>query len=528
MNPTVKPGSVSLIVPQPAENVKVGDIVAFRSPEDSSLTIIHRIINIKSRDPLIFESKGDNNNAPDLWDVRPDNIIGKHVFSMPLLGNLIAYIKKPLGFVAIIVIPALLLLLAQLRNIKLGIDEEVNRRVKKLKEEEKRNTHIMNSIIIMATITAMFAVTSTKEATALFMDQISIANLTVTMKDFAPPPVPTLISPENNSLLNTNGLVMKWEAVTDFENMHNPVYYYYQSSHNKNFAPLAYSSGKLANAYIPAPGTPDGIYWWRVRACDSIDNCSEWSKPMNVTVDSTAPKVDFTNIRNNQVLDDNTEIRGSVTDAHPHHYWFVIQNSKGSKVAGPGTVTEKSSFTDNKLLTWNTTKFADGKYTLKLEARDAADNKSNSLSVKWLTVWVENEASVEIETPIEGAVYHLGDTVHMKWKLKDYEAPGDLYATLKISTDGGTTYKDIKEDLKNDFEYDWDIPNDSDYKTSAMRLKVVVRNEYGNSFSGESGLFDPVEDEATEKLEEKTETKSEKVVDDETVTDMPVEEGEKK
>ncbi|MDZ7586282.1 MAG: lamin tail domain-containing protein, partial [Patescibacteria group bacterium] len=98
---------------------------------------------------------------------------------------------------------------------------------------------------------------------------------------------PDLISPTNNSYVNTSGLVMNWTDVTD--DISNPVYYIYQNADNPGFSPLAYESGHLSNSNIPAPGMPDGIYWWRVKACDAIDNCSVWSEIWKVTVDNIAP-----------------------------------------------------------------------------------------------------------------------------------------------------------------------------------------------------------------------------------------------
>ncbi len=48
---------------------------------------------------------------------------------------------------------------------------------------------------------------------------------------------------------------------------------------------LAYRSGELLLSQIPAPGTPDGEYYWRVMACDAL-RCSDWSDVWHLTVTS--------------------------------------------------------------------------------------------------------------------------------------------------------------------------------------------------------------------------------------------------
>lgn len=536
MIPTIMPGSISVVLPTKAEELQPGSIIAFKSPEDSKSTILHRINSIKSKDPLIFETKGDYNNAPDSWEVSSMDVIGRYLFSIPLFGYAAAFMKKPLGFTLMVGIPALIFIIFQIANIKKAIDEEVERRIKKEKEKSNKQkisksvTQIIRSLVALISILSFASLVCTREILASFSDTIDVNNLAITIKDFVPPPVPTLSSPANNALLNTTGLVMRWNAVTDYEDMSGPVYYYYKSARNEGFSPVAYTSGKLTNPYIPAPGTSDGTYWWKVQACDAIDNCSDWSDTWKMVIDSTAPNVSFTNIVNNQAIRGNVEIKGSVIDAHPHHYWFVIQDSGGHTVAGPGTVNEDETITNKRLITWDTTTVADGKYTLKLEARDAANNKSGTTSVKWLTVWVENIVDVGVLTPVTDAVYSLGDTIHVSWNVSGYAAPGDLTSTVKVSTDGGANYNtEIASSLENDFDHDWVIPDNPLYKTKFMRIKVIVKDDFGNEFTAQSGIFDPVDEkededkkESKENVEEKKEestenTKSQKQEDETTL-----------
>ena len=133
---------------------------------------------------------------------------------------------------------------------------------------------------------------------------------------------------------------------------------------------------------------PDGEYDVVAIADDNAGNNKWlWPRPI-ITVDNTAPDVEITSPLSS-LFNGTIEVRGSVTDDNPHHYWLVIVDSNGTKVAGPGTVNESSSFTDIKFFDWDTTAVDDGEYTIKLEARDAANNKDAGSRV-WKIVTVDN------------------------------------------------------------------------------------------------------------------------------------------
>lgn len=106
-----------------------------------------------------------------------------------------------------------------------------------------------------------------------------------------------------------------------------------------------------------------------------------------VAPDTQAPDVAITSPTNGSTVYGNVDVRGTVTDANPDHYYLIIKNADGQKVAGPGTVNDTQSFTDQTLYNWDTTQVPDGVYTIDLEARDQAGNKdAGSISVVTVTV----------------------------------------------------------------------------------------------------------------------------------------------
>ncbi len=170
-------------------------------------------------------------------------------------------------------------------------------------------------------------------------------------------------------ITSSNSVSHNWTAVPEAVQYERRVYYpgikeksFYETNNHTPFATFGGS-------------TPiQGEWNTQVRALDS-DGWGEWSNECQITHDSIPPFAEVTSHNDGDTVTGVVTVKGTVTDANPHHYWAVVHNSSGHKVAGPGTVNESNEFTDKELFTWNTYNIPAGKYTIKLEARDAADNK---------------------------------------------------------------------------------------------------------------------------------------------------------
>ncbi len=130
MEPTIKTGSI--VFTTSPKDIKVGDIVAFQSPNNSDDTIVHRINSVIDGG---YTTKGDNNSAEDTWVVNSNQIKGKYIYSIPYVGNAIEWAKTPVGFVVVLIIPALLFAYTQYQKIREGIDDEVMKRIGDDQEE---------------------------------------------------------------------------------------------------------------------------------------------------------------------------------------------------------------------------------------------------------------------------------------------------------------------------------------------------------------------------------------------------------
>lgn len=83
MEPTIFPGDVAIMQKVDEREIKVGDVIQYWRGD---VFIIHRVINIESTGE--FQTKGDNNSAPDSELVLPGQVKGKMITVIPKVGIL--------------------------------------------------------------------------------------------------------------------------------------------------------------------------------------------------------------------------------------------------------------------------------------------------------------------------------------------------------------------------------------------------------------------------------------------------------
>jgi signal peptidase len=116
MAPAIKMGS--LVIVKPANDYKIGDVITFGPYSRTKAPTTHRIYDIKVvNGQPVYITKGDANNAPDTREITKRDILGKVLFSIPYLGFAVAFAKKPLGFVLIVIVPAVIIIVDEIKNI---------------------------------------------------------------------------------------------------------------------------------------------------------------------------------------------------------------------------------------------------------------------------------------------------------------------------------------------------------------------------------------------------------------------------
>ena len=91
MEPTIHAGAVAFI-DQRADEVQIGDIVAFRHPEDEEIVVVHRVVETHEDS---FLTQGDANETPDSAEIPMACLVGRYKFSIPWLGYLVSEITLP-------------------------------------------------------------------------------------------------------------------------------------------------------------------------------------------------------------------------------------------------------------------------------------------------------------------------------------------------------------------------------------------------------------------------------------------------
>jgi len=115
MTPTIKQGDLLVIQGVNVYRLHVGNIIVYKTtdPYLSNELIVHRIIKINTSNGKIigYVTKGDNNPYPDTvygfeppTGIPPQNVVGKVVLVVPLLGFLVLFLKQPTGFLLMVIL----------------------------------------------------------------------------------------------------------------------------------------------------------------------------------------------------------------------------------------------------------------------------------------------------------------------------------------------------------------------------------------------------------------------------------------
>ena len=116
MSPAIKTGS--MLVVKSASDYTEGEIVTFWEDNSRSKTITHRIFQESHGSYL---TKGDANDSPDSSLVSKDQIIGRVLLSIPLLGYFVNFTQTLPGLIIFILLPAYFIVTAEIHKIRLEV-----------------------------------------------------------------------------------------------------------------------------------------------------------------------------------------------------------------------------------------------------------------------------------------------------------------------------------------------------------------------------------------------------------------------
>jgi len=268
MEPAIKSGTLVLTKAVNPKSLKVGDIIAFVSPNNPNDFIIHRISSIKSTNPLRVSTKGDNNNSVDQWDVVESGIKGQYQLSLPYLGKIAGFVRQPLGFILIICFPALIFIISELFKIK----------------------KIFIPLFLFASLSSIFSI---KSISALYTSAVFVTGLSFSISELSPPE--SLINLGDINTRNIRNFNINATASDNISVSSIKLYYSFNFNQWQLFPETIYSSE--GDFHFSSPDG-DGLYSFETIATDSFGNIE--TKDFNyfnhqIKVDTIPPTTNLNN-----------------------------------------------------------------------------------------------------------------------------------------------------------------------------------------------------------------------------------------
>jgi signal peptidase len=110
MEPTYPVGSMLVVKSVTPSEIDVGTPLTFEDPRAAGQLVTHRVIEVIRRDDgIFFRTRGDANGKPDPSPVPARLVRGSVEWHVPELGRALESVRWPRGFLALVVVPGLIL-----------------------------------------------------------------------------------------------------------------------------------------------------------------------------------------------------------------------------------------------------------------------------------------------------------------------------------------------------------------------------------------------------------------------------------
>ena len=199
-----------------------GDVIAFHSQNDPKTIITHRIISSEVKGGEVFyKTKGDANDDVDGWLVNEQNVLGKTFFTLPFVGRILAFTKSNIGFPLLIILPAILVILLELRSIY----KEIRKQKKVLHLQIPSSASMTSLKVLLPIFMTIFVFESTF---AFYGDSgISANNIFTAAEVFpsttpTPTPTPDLSGIADHIVISEVQIATSGATTSDFVEFYNP------------------------------------------------------------------------------------------------------------------------------------------------------------------------------------------------------------------------------------------------------------------------------------------------------------------
>lgn len=127
MEPTIP--TRSIVITAPVGFYDVNDIITFKQSGRNNVLVTHRVTEKREIAGMVeYTTKGDANEESDAEAVPSRDVIGKVIFSIPFVGTIVSFAQTTPGFIALIVVPSVLIIYSELMNIRQQISNYLKKR----------------------------------------------------------------------------------------------------------------------------------------------------------------------------------------------------------------------------------------------------------------------------------------------------------------------------------------------------------------------------------------------------------------
>jgi len=115
MSPTYPVGSLLVTAQVDPVDVEVGMPIVFEDPREPGRLVTHRVVGITPGAELAFLTRGDANVTNDPSPIPARLVRGRVLWHVTLLGTVLDWLQFPRSFVALVIVPAALLVVLDWR-----------------------------------------------------------------------------------------------------------------------------------------------------------------------------------------------------------------------------------------------------------------------------------------------------------------------------------------------------------------------------------------------------------------------------
>jgi signal peptidase I len=118
MEPNLHVGDVVIDRSIAPLDVRIGDVITFRDPQDQTTLITHRVHGMHVHPGFVrFTTKGDAVNSVQRWNIPVNGHVGRVVAHIPRLGFALFWVSTRIGRLLLFVLPAVSLACLELVRI---------------------------------------------------------------------------------------------------------------------------------------------------------------------------------------------------------------------------------------------------------------------------------------------------------------------------------------------------------------------------------------------------------------------------